>query len=142
MSQGLGPAGLAVSSGAAGGGSSGAALGSAVTIQSISKATEGEAGATAHGFSNGDVVILSDVGMPEADGYRFIERVRAAIAQLPTGQRRALFLAAYLGRTAQEIGELEGIPLGTAKTRITAAPARRTAARRTAAPGAPWLPGR
>jgi RNA polymerase sigma factor (sigma-70 family) len=49
------------------------------------------------------------------------ERVRAAIAELPPEQRRALFLAAYLGRTAQEIGEHEGIPLGTAKTRIRAA---------------------
>jgi RNA polymerase sigma factor (sigma-70 family) len=49
------------------------------------------------------------------------ERVRGAIAELPPEQRRALFLAAYLGRTALEIGELEGIPLGTAKTRIRAA---------------------
>jgi RNA polymerase sigma factor (sigma-70 family) len=49
------------------------------------------------------------------------DRVRAAIAELPPEQRRALFLAAYLGRTAQEIGELEGIPLGTAKTRIRTA---------------------
>jgi RNA polymerase sigma factor (sigma-70 family) len=49
------------------------------------------------------------------------ERVRAAIAELPREQRRALFLAAYLGRTAKEIGELEGIPLGTAKTRIRSA---------------------
>ena len=49
------------------------------------------------------------------------ERVRGAIAELPPEQRRALFLAAYLGRTAQEIGELEGVPLGTAKTRIRAA---------------------
>jgi RNA polymerase sigma-70 factor (ECF subfamily) len=49
------------------------------------------------------------------------ERIRGAIAELPTEQRRALFLAAYLGRTAQEIGELEGIPLGTAKTRIRTA---------------------
>jgi DNA-directed RNA polymerase specialized sigma24 family protein len=49
------------------------------------------------------------------------ERVRGAIAELPSGQRRALFLAAYLGRTAQEIGELEEMPLGTAKTRIRAA---------------------
>jgi RNA polymerase sigma factor (sigma-70 family) len=46
------------------------------------------------------------------------ERVRRAIAELPAEQRRPLFLAAYLGRTAQEIGELEGIPLGTAKSRI------------------------
>jgi RNA polymerase sigma factor (sigma-70 family) len=49
------------------------------------------------------------------------ERVRGAIGELPPEQRRALFLAAYLGRTAHEIGELEGIPLGTAKTRIRAA---------------------
>jgi RNA polymerase sigma factor (sigma-70 family) len=48
-------------------------------------------------------------------------RVRGAVAELPPEQRRALFLAAYLGRTAQEVGELEGIPLGTAKTRIRAA---------------------
>jgi RNA polymerase sigma factor (sigma-70 family) len=49
------------------------------------------------------------------------ERVRSAIADLPPEQRRALFLAAYLGRTAKEVGELEGVPLGTAKTRIRAA---------------------
>jgi RNA polymerase sigma factor (sigma-70 family) len=49
------------------------------------------------------------------------EHVRRAIAELPPEQRRALFLAAYLGRTAKEVGELEGVPLGTAKTRIRAA---------------------
>ena len=49
------------------------------------------------------------------------ERVRGAITQLPAEQRRALVLAAYLGRTAQEIGELERVPLGTAKTRIRSA---------------------
>ena len=49
------------------------------------------------------------------------ERVRRAIAELPPEQRRALFLAAYVGRTALEISELEGIPLGTAKTRIRTA---------------------
>ena len=49
------------------------------------------------------------------------ERLRDAMRSLPVEQRRALYLAAYLGRTAQEIGASEGIPLGTAKTRIRAA---------------------
>jgi RNA polymerase sigma-70 factor (ECF subfamily) len=49
------------------------------------------------------------------------ERLREAMAALPLEQRRAIVLAAYLGRTAHEIGELEGVPLGTAKTRIRTA---------------------
>jgi RNA polymerase sigma factor (sigma-70 family) len=49
------------------------------------------------------------------------ERLRTAIAELPNDQRRALFQAAYLGRTAKEIGELDGVPLGTVKTRIRTA---------------------
>jgi len=44
--------------------------------------------------------------------------VRAALAHVPPEQRRALVLAAYCGRTAEEISRSEGIPLGTAKTRI------------------------
>jgi RNA polymerase sigma factor (sigma-70 family) len=49
------------------------------------------------------------------------ERVRRALVELPVSQRRALFLAAFGGRTAREIGELEGAPVGTIKTRIRAA---------------------
>ena len=49
------------------------------------------------------------------------EQLREGLATLPSEQRRALLLAAYLGRTAGEIAELEGIPLGTAKTRIRTA---------------------
>jgi RNA polymerase sigma factor (sigma-70 family) len=62
-------------------------------------------------------------GGPRDEGATPEERegVRGAIAELPPEQRRALFFAAYLGRTAQEIGELEGVPLGTAKTRIRTA---------------------
>jgi RNA polymerase sigma factor (sigma-70 family) len=48
-------------------------------------------------------------------------RVRGALAELPADQRRALFLAAYMGRTAREISELEAAPLGTIKTRIRTA---------------------
>ena len=47
-----------------------------------------------------------------------VGRVRVALAGLSEGQRRALLLAAVCGRTAKEISEAEGIPLGTAKTRI------------------------
>lgn len=55
-------------------------------------------------------------------------RVRAALARLPPEQRRALVLAAYGGRTAREIGVIEDIPVGTAKTRIRAAMAKLRAA--------------
>ena len=49
-----------------------------------------------------------------------IPRIRSALADLPTDQRRALVLAAVYGKTAAEISEDESIPLGTAKTRIRA----------------------
>jgi RNA polymerase sigma factor (sigma-70 family) len=46
------------------------------------------------------------------------QTVRTALKVLPEEQRRAVVLAAVYGRTALEISESEGIPLGTAKTRI------------------------
>ena len=49
------------------------------------------------------------------------ERLLEALAALPDEQRRALVLAAFGGRTAREISDIEGIPLGTAKTRIRSA---------------------
>ncbi|HTU38806.1 MAG TPA: sigma-70 family RNA polymerase sigma factor [Acidimicrobiales bacterium] len=54
--------------------------------------------------------------------------VRGALALLPHEQRRAVVLAAVYGRTALEISESEGIPLGTAKTRIRTALMRLRAA--------------
>jgi RNA polymerase sigma factor (sigma-70 family) len=48
-------------------------------------------------------------------------QLRGAIAELPEEQRRALVLAAYMGRTAREISDLEDVPLGTVKTRIRTA---------------------
>jgi RNA polymerase sigma-70 factor (ECF subfamily) len=45
-------------------------------------------------------------------------RMRGALAELPEPQRRAVFLAAFAGRTAREIAELENTPTGTIKTRI------------------------
>jgi RNA polymerase sigma factor (sigma-70 family) len=56
------------------------------------------------------------------------DRLRVAIDQLPIEQCRALVLAAFFGRTAQEIADSEQIPLGTAKTRIRTAMIRLRAA--------------
>jgi RNA polymerase sigma-70 factor (ECF subfamily) len=60
---------------------------------------------------------------PEEPGLEPDEReqLRRAIAGLPEDQRRALVLAAYTGRTAREISEMEDVPLGTVKTRIRTA---------------------
>jgi len=45
-------------------------------------------------------------------------RLAGALAEIPEAQRRAVALAAFYGRSAQEIAALERIPLGTAKSRI------------------------
>jgi RNA polymerase sigma factor (sigma-70 family) len=57
-------------------------------------------------------------GVDEADRAAGRERVRELLVGLPPPQRRALVLAVYFGRTAKEIGELDGTPVGTVKTRI------------------------
>jgi RNA polymerase sigma-70 factor (ECF subfamily) len=45
-------------------------------------------------------------------------RVVMALRALPVEQRRAVVITALGGRTARELAEIDGIPLGTAKTRI------------------------
>jgi RNA polymerase sigma factor (sigma-70 family) len=46
------------------------------------------------------------------------DQLHGLLVGLSPPQRRALVLATYFGRTAKEIGELDGTPLGTVKTRI------------------------
>jgi RNA polymerase sigma factor (sigma-70 family) len=49
------------------------------------------------------------------------ELLREPLTRLPADQRRALLLAVFYGFTAREISELDGVPLGTVKTRIRSA---------------------
>lgn len=49
------------------------------------------------------------------------QRLRRALGDLPRDQRVAVVQAAFLGRTAREISEIEGVPIGTVKTRIRSA---------------------
>jgi RNA polymerase sigma-70 factor (ECF subfamily) len=69
-----------------------------------------------------DLVALTGSTASPEDGPAVddLARLRAAVADLPADQQRALVLAAWYGRTAKEIGASEGIPVGTAKTRIRA----------------------
>ena len=46
------------------------------------------------------------------------QRLREALGRLPRDQAVAVVQACFFGRTAREISEIEGVPLGTIKTRI------------------------
>jgi DNA-directed RNA polymerase specialized sigma24 family protein len=46
------------------------------------------------------------------------ERLRQALAGLPARQARAVAMAGVYGLTGRQVADTEGIPLGTAKTRI------------------------
>jgi RNA polymerase sigma factor (sigma-70 family) len=46
------------------------------------------------------------------------EELRQALGRLPSSQARAVAMAGIYGMTARQVADTEGIPLGTAKTRI------------------------
>jgi RNA polymerase sigma factor (sigma-70 family) len=56
------------------------------------------------------------------------DRLCAALAAIPAEQRRAVVLTGLFGYPAREVAEIEGIPIGTAKTRIRTALLRLRAA--------------
>jgi RNA polymerase sigma-70 factor (ECF subfamily) len=66
---------------------------------------------------------MSTDSTPEeiAETMDMAERAKRAMTVLSDGQRAALELAYFGGKTSAEVAELEGIPLGTAKTRIRTA---------------------
>lgn len=60
---------------------------------------------------------VGDEAATRADAHS----AQVLLATLPEEQRRVLVLAALRGHTVSEIAEAEGIPLGTAKTRLRTA---------------------
>jgi RNA polymerase sigma factor (sigma-70 family) len=71
------------------------------------------------------VLLAIEAGRPHSEGDSLqevgSEPLRQALWRLPEGQRRALVMAVFYGYTAKEMSELDGVPLGTAKTRIRSA---------------------
>ena len=66
-----------------------------------------------------DVVISFTPDLADAaERARMGEKVRGALASLPSSQRAALELAYFEGMTQAEIAEKTGEPLGTIKTRV------------------------
>jgi RNA polymerase sigma-70 factor, ECF subfamily len=65
----------------------------------------------------------SDEPGPEdhAESRDLADRARRAMQALSPGQRAALELAYFGGKSSTEVAEVEGIPVGTAKTRIRTA---------------------
>jgi RNA polymerase sigma factor (sigma-70 family) len=68
------------------------------------------------------ILLALEAKQPQENGHetRVVnsQLLREPLAQLPDDQRRALVLAVFYGYTARGISELDGVPLGTVKTRI------------------------
>lgn len=69
-------------------------------------------------------LMVALVSEPDELEYDWAEQLRAGLRALPADQARPIVLAVVYGLTAKEIADQEGIPLGTAKTRIRRGMAR------------------
>lgn len=61
--------------------------------------------------------VLPPTTLDEAEALGREPRIRSALRALPEEQRRAVILAVFGGCTAVQAAELDGVPLGTAKSR-------------------------
>jgi RNA polymerase sigma factor (sigma-70 family) len=72
-----------------------------------------------------DLIRLLGPGADEPErrslGSESADELRSALTALPADQARAVVMAGVYGMTAQEIATADGVPLGTAKTRIRSA---------------------
>lgn len=79
------------------------------------------------------LVLVEDVPQAQAadeeEAVLDRDRARRALAALSQAERRLLSRAYFLGWTAREISEADGVPLGTVKTRLRAALLKLRAAR-------------
>ena len=66
------------------------------------------------------VMVASMTDSPEmlAVAHDSAAQLREALGRLPASQARAVAMAGIYGMTARQVADTEGIPLGTAKTRI------------------------
>ena len=62
------------------------------------------------------LLVATFAGSAPDAGYQI--EMRTQLDVLPTDQARVVVLAAYYGYTVREVADIEGIPLGTAKTRL------------------------
>lgn len=74
-------------------------------------------------FDPGTLMSLLEAGSGEEPDEPLVaadatQRLRTALAELPRDQAVAVVQAGFFGRTAREISEIEGVPIGTVKTRI------------------------
>jgi len=64
------------------------------------------------------LILARDRGDDAEVGFEDTDRLRRALRDLPSEQTQAVLLSVFYGLTAKEIGTLEGIPVGTVKSRV------------------------